>query len=222
MRDAASPEGRAPRAEGPAVTAATLERQLAESVGSENLVTDSAACAAYAVSGLTPSLVAAPGSVEELAQVLAAAQEAGIAVVPWGGGTRQRMGRPLAASQGFLAVRTQRLARVVEYEPADLTISVEAGISMAKLSAVLAAEGQMLPVDVTLPGRSTLGGALATAADGPRRLGYGTLRDLLIGIRVAEATGRISKAGGRVVKNVSGFDLMKLYLGSLGTLAVVA
>jgi glycolate oxidase FAD binding subunit len=205
------------------MTVVRLQRQLSDSVGGEQVLADPAACAAYAVCGVVPSLVAAPGSVQELAEVMAAAHEAGVAVVPWGGGTRQRLGRRLAADgAGLLVVRTARLDRVVEHEPADLTVSVEAGIGMAALAAHLAQAGQMLPVDVALPRRSTLGGALATAADGPRRLGYGTLRDLLIGIRVVEATGRISKAGGRVVKNVSGFDLMKLYLGSLGTLAVIA
>jgi glycolate dehydrogenase FAD-binding subunit len=204
------------------VSEASLERRLADSIGPEHVLMEPAACAPYAIGGRLPLLVAAPGSVEELAQVMAAAFEAGVAVVPWGGGTRQRLGNPLEAPRSaLLVVRIGRLDRVVEYEPADLTISVEAGITMAALSEALARHGQMLPVDVPLPARATLGGSIATAADGPRRLGYGTLRDLLIGIRVVEATGRVSKAGGRVVKNVSGFDMMKLYLGSLGTLAIV-
>jgi glycolate oxidase FAD binding subunit len=151
--------------------------------------------------------------------VVAACAAAHIPVTPYGGGTRQRWGNPPAAP--FVAVRTTRLNRVLIYEPDDLTISVEAGMTLQALDAALAANGQMLPLDGPLPGRSTIGGLLATGADGPRRLGYGTARDLLIGVRVVEASGRVSKAGGMVVKNVSGFDMMKLYLGSLGTLAII-
>ena len=199
-----------------------LHSQLQESVGPGHVDAVPVACARFAVGSISPALVVAPGSVDELSEVIAAAHENGVRVVPWGGGTRQRIGSGLAAAgSSVLVVRTERLNRIVEHEPGDLTVCVEAGIRMAALDSILAGHAQMLPVDVALPEQSTLGGALATAADGPRRLGYGTFRDLLIGIRVVEATGRVSKAGGRVVKNVSGFDLMKLYLGSLGTLAVI-
>lgn len=195
----------------------TLQRQLEASVGDAYV---SAGTPAYAVHGRAPALVVAPGSAEELAQTMAACNAARMAVVPWGGGTRQLWGAPLAA-EAFVAITTTRLKRVLNYEPDDLTISVEAGMTLAALDQVLAANGQMLPLDAPWAERSTLGGILATAVDGPRRLGYGTARDMLIGIRVVEATGRISKAGGMVVKNVSGFDMMKLYLGSLGTLALI-
>jgi glycolate oxidase FAD binding subunit len=197
-----------------------LSRQMAEIVGAEYVLEDPTQCAAYAVQSVIPRFVVAPGTIDELAEILAAAFAAQATVVPWGGGSQQARGhRPQRVD---LVVRTSRLNRVIEYEPADLTISVEAGITMAALRETLARNGQMLPVDTPLPHQATLGGVLATASDGPRRLGYGTLRDLLIGIRVVEATGRISKAGGMVVKNVSGFDMMKLYLGSMGTLALIA
>jgi glycolate oxidase FAD binding subunit len=197
-----------------------LARQLSDTVGPEHLLDDPRACAAYAIHGRLPGLVVAPASVEELSGVMAAAHAAEAAVAIWGGGTRQLQGHRPARLD--LVVRTERLSRVLEHEPADLTISVEAGLPMARLHTLLASHGQMLPVDVPLPARATVGGVLATAADGPRRLGYGTLRDLLIGIGVVEATGRRSKAGGMVVKNVSGFDMMKLYLGSFGSLAMIA
>lgn len=161
----------------------------------------------------------APATPEQLAQVVAACSTAGMPLVPWGGGTRQSWGAP--PPMPYVAVQTTRLNQVLDYTPDDLTISVAAGVTLAELDAALAANGQMLPLDGPLPARSTIGGMLATAADGPRRLAYGTARDLLIGIRVVEATGRISKAGGMVVKNVSGFDMMKLYLGSMGTLAII-
>ena len=197
-----------------------LARQIEAIVGNSHVITDSASREAYAVGGVVPSQVVAPGCVIELSHVLAAAHAAGASVVPWGGGTQQAQGH--YPTEIDLVVRTNHLSGVLEYEPADLTISVEAGITMAALDALLREHGQMLPVDVPLPSQATLGGVLATATDGPRRLLYGTLRDLMIGISVVEATGRVSKAGGMVVKNVSGFDMMKLYLGSLGSLAVIA
>jgi len=162
----------------------------------------------------------APASQQELAELLRVAQELRAAVVPWGGGTQQLIGAPPVRVD--MLVRTERLNRVLIHEPFDLTISVEAGMTIGALREHLARHGQMLPIDPPLPARATIGGLIATATDGPRRLGYGTLRDLLIGITVAEAGGRLSKAGGMVVKNVSGFDMMKLYLGSFGTLAIVA
>ncbi|ABY35345.1 MAG TPA: FAD-binding oxidoreductase [Chloroflexus aurantiacus] len=174
----------------------------------------------YAIYGQSPLLTVAPGSLEELAQTVARLAAERVAIVPWGGGTQQMWGRPPA--RPFAVVITNRLSRILDYTPDDLTISVEAGMTLGALSTALAANGQMLPIDAPLPERATIGGLLATAMDGPRRLGYGSARDLLIGIRVVEATGRISKAGGMVVKNVSGFDMMKLYLGSFGTLAIIA
>jgi glycolate oxidase FAD binding subunit len=197
-----------------------LSGALEQLLGEQYIWTDPSVRAAYAIQGVVPGCVAAPGSKEELAGVLRVAQELRAAVAPWGGGTQQNIGaRPERVD---LVVRTERLNRVLIHEPFDLTISVEAGMTLGALRDHLARHGQMLPIDPPLPGRATIGGLIATAADGPRRLGYGTLRDLLIGIAVAEAGGRVSKGGGMVVKNVSGFDMMKLYLGSFGTLAIVA
>jgi len=199
---------------------ASLHTELAAVVGAEHLLADPEQCAAYAVQGVTPGCVAAPGSLEELSAVLRVAAAHRAAVAPWGGGTQQLIGAP--PERLDLVVRTGRLSRVLTHEPDDLTISVEAGMTLAALREHLARHRQMLPVDAPLPSRATIGGLIATAADGPRRLGYGTLRDLLIGITVVEADGRVSRGGGMVVKNVSGFDMMKLYLGSFGTLAVIA
>jgi glycolate oxidase FAD binding subunit len=197
----------------------SLASQITSIVGAPYLIESPAEYPAYAVQGRVPALVVAPGSAEELGQVVATAHAAGVAVIPRGGGTMQAWGRPPVAD--FIIVQTTRLSRVRIYEPDDLTISVEAGMTMQSLDSLLAANGQVLPIDVPLPARSTVGGALATAMDGPRRLGYGPARDLLIGVQVVEASGRASKAGGMVVKNVSGFDMMKLYTGSLGSLAII-
>jgi glycolate oxidase FAD binding subunit len=196
-----------------------LPSALATIISDQYVTADPAACAAYAIQGIVPACVAAPGSLEELSAVLRVAHERRAAVVPWGGGTQQHIGNPPARVD--LLVRSERLNRVLIHEPDDLTISVEAGITLGALRELTARHGQMLPLDPPLAGRATIGGLLATAADGPRRLGYGTLRELTIGITVVEAGGRISRGGGMVVKNVSGFDMMKLYLGSLGTLAII-
>jgi glycolate oxidase FAD binding subunit len=193
---------------------------LAAIVSEQHVTADPAACAGYAIQGIVPACMVAPGSLEELSAVMRVAYERRAAVVPWGGGAQQNIGNPPAPVD--LLVRTERLNRVLIHEPDDLTISVEAGITLGALRELTARHGQMLPLDPPLAGRATIGGLLATAADGPRRLGYGTLRELTIGIAVVEASGRISRGGGMVVKNVSGFDMMKLYLGSLGTLAIIA
>jgi len=199
-----------------------IAKALSSALGADRVQADPADTAAYGLGLRTPDAVVAPASVEELAAAMAIAHEAGAAVVPWGGGTRQTYGRPLTPAGSWIVLRTTRLDRVLDYNPDDLAISVEAGITMAALRDTLAQHRQMLPVDVPLPDRATLGGTLALDSDGPRRAGYGTNRDLLVGVRVVEATGRSSKAGGIVVKNVSGFDLMKLYIGSAGTLAIIA
>ncbi|HEU5015736.1 MAG TPA: FAD-binding oxidoreductase [Roseiflexaceae bacterium] len=196
-----------------------LLNALASIVPADSLISDRDACARYAVQGVVPGCVVAPGSVEELGRVMQVATALHAATVSWGGGTQQMIGN--APQQIDLLVRTERLNRVLIHEPDDLTISVEAGMTMQALRTHLSQQGQMLPLDPPLPDRATIGGLIATATDGPRRLGYGTLRDLLIGIAVVEASGRVSRGGGMVVKNVSGFDMMKLYLGSFGTLAII-
>ncbi len=197
-----------------------IAEALVPIIGDQYVRTEPDVCIAYAAQGVVPGCVATPANIEELASMLRIAQDLRAAVVPWGGGTQQLIGNPPARAD--LVVRLERLNRVLIHEPFDLTISVEAGMTLGALRDHLAPHGQMLPIDPPLPAHATIGGLIATAADGPRRLGYGTLRDLLIGITVVEVGGRISKAGGMVVKNVSGFDMMKLYLGSFGTLALVA
>ena len=200
------------------IESASLSDLLAAAI--PEVYRDRERCARYAVHGQIPTCIAIPDNLDGLAAVLRIATTQQAVVIPWGGGTQQTIGA--APDRVDVVVCTERLSRVLLYEPGDMTISVEAGITLASLRQVLAEHNQMLPIDPPLPDQATLGGLIATATDGPRRLGYGTLRDLLIGITVVEAGGRISRGGGMVVKNVSGFDMMKLYHGSLGTLAVVA
>ena len=197
-----------------------LLTQFGSAVGPEHVTAGGGGLSAQ---GVIPHFVLSPGSVEEVSEAMKVAASAHAAVLPWGGGTRQTMGPPPAAlDRPIVAMRTARLNEVLDYTPDDMTISVGAGMTFEEIDQALRPNGQMLPMDVALPHRSTIGGALACAADGPRRLGYGTFRDLFLGTRVVEAGGRISKAGGMTVKNVSGFDMMKLYHGSMGSIAIIA
>src|SRR5262249_48147262 len=120
-----------------------------------------------------------------------------------------------------VGVDVRAFTQVIDYPARDMTVTVQAGITLAKLGELLATENQRLPIDVPQAARATLGGTLATNVSGPRRYGFGTLRDYVIGISVVNDEGHEIKAGGRVVKNVAGYDLCKLYIGSLGTLGII-
>jgi glycolate oxidase FAD binding subunit len=197
---------------------ASLFRTLAEIVGPAHCL-GGAERAPFVLDGRTPCGVVLPGSAVEVARVLAAAAAAGVPVIPWGGGTQMSRGAP--PRDGALVVSLRRLNRVIEHEPGDLTATAEAGITLDALQAALGARGQWVPLDPPAPGEATLGGVLAANAAGPRRHGYGTARDLVIGLRVVTAAGRLVRAGGKVVKNVAGYDLVKLYIGSHGTLGII-
>jgi glycolate oxidase FAD binding subunit len=173
----------------------------------------------YELNGLSPSAVVAPQSAEDLANVLHSASSAGDAVVPWGYGTRQHLGRP--PTRYDLALDLTALDRVVEYSPDDLVITVEAGATLSRVQQVLAQHGQFLPWDPPCPEQASIGGLLASGASGPLRLAYGSPRDWVLGMRVALGDGRLVKSGARVVKNVAGYDTHKLHLGAFGTLGVI-
>jgi glycolate oxidase FAD binding subunit len=166
-----------------------------------------------------PLPVRRPATVAELCDVVKEARAAGQGVYPVGGRTTLDVGLP--PSKPGVALDTTALNRVIDYPARDMTITVQAGITIAALEAELAKEGQWLPVDVASPEKATLGGAIALNQSGPRRYGYGTLRDYVIGISFVTDDGVEVKAGGRVVKNVAGYDLMKLQIGAVGTLGVV-
>jgi glycolate oxidase FAD binding subunit len=171
------------------------------------------------VTRTTAPAVEKPSSAEELARRLAQASEARSAVVPVGGGRALGMGNPAAACD--VELHTTRLDRVLEHSQADMVVSVEAGITIEALQAELGKAGQFLPLDPFNSPGHTVGGLLASGWTGPLRLRFGSARDFLIGIRVALPDGKLASAGGRVVKNVSGYDLMKLHHGALGTLGVI-
>jgi len=171
-----------------------------------------------AVDGVTPALVARPGSAEEVATVLRVAAEQGLAVVARGAGTKLTWGRP--PERADLVVDVSGLSGVIDHAAGDLIVEVHAGTPLAEVQRTVAGAGQRLLIDDPVGG-STVGGALATNLSGPGRVAGGTARDLLIGVTLVRADGVVAKAGGRVVKNVAGYDLGKLVIGSFGTLGVV-
>ncbi len=173
----------------------------------------------YRLGPRVPKAVACPGDEAAVSGVLALAAEAGLAVVPWGAGLHQALGaRPRAYD---LALDLTRLDRVLAYEPADLTATVQAGVRLDALRAALGTAGQFLPLDPPLGEAATLGGVLGAGLSGPLRCRYGTARDLILGLRVAQADGTIIRAGAQVVKNATAYDLVKLHLGAHGTLGVI-
>jgi glycolate oxidase FAD binding subunit len=173
----------------------------------------------FAVDGYAPRSVVVPATLDEMTGCVAAAHAADHAVIPVGNGTQLHVGRPPARYD--VAVSTRRLNRILAHEAADMTATVEAGITLGELNAALAPAGQRLPLDPPHPERTTIGALIATDASGPLRLSHGKVRDLLIGITVVLADGTLAHGGGRVVKNVAGYDLMKLFTGSFGTLGII-
>ncbi len=172
------------------------------------------------VDGLLPSTVMRPDDAEDAARGLRLCDLAPAPVVVWGGGTQMRLGAPPRHYE--VAFSTERMTRLLEHQPADLTCRVEAGMRLSDLHATLRAQGQRLPLDPPHPERATVGGMVAANTNGLSRGRYGTVRDWVIGIAVAYPSGKVARAGGKVVKNVAGYDLMKLHIGALGTLGVVA
>ncbi len=171
-----------------------------------------------AVDGTVPGYVATPGSVDEASEVMRIATSHELRVVPRGAATKLGRGNPPRACD--LVIDVSRMDQVLEHASGDLVARVQAGLPLARLQEVLAVAGQQLALDEPAPG-STIGGMLATAASGPRRLLYGTPRDLVIGVTAIRPDGTVARSGGKVVKNVAGYDLGKLYTGSYGTLGLI-
>ena len=167
--------------------------------------------------GIVPAFVVAPGSTDEAAAVLRTAAEHELAVVARGAGGRLGWGAP--PSRCDLMIDMSRMSSVVEHSSGDLVARVQAGARMGDVAAALGRDGQEIALDV--PDGSTVGGVVASGLAGPRRLRYGTPRDLLIGITIVRADGTVARSGGKVVKNVAGYDLGKLLAGSAGTLALI-
>jgi glycolate oxidase FAD binding subunit len=196
-----------------------LKRRLEEIAGREHVHAGPAA-AGFAVDGVSPALLVYPASQEEVSSVVTACAETGAAIIPWGGGTAMGMGnRPARAD---VAVVLDRLNRIVEFDAANLNVTVEAGMRLADLQVELAKQREFLPLDPPAEGKATVGGILAANGSGPCRLLYGTARDWVLGMRVVLPNGERIRCGGKVIKNVSGYDMNKLFIGSLGTLGIIS
>jgi len=174
----------------------------------------------YKVDGVEPKVVVSPGSIQAAAEVLGAAHREGWAVIPRGGGTAMGLGN--IPSRAEVVLSTLHLRAPVLHYPADLTATAQAGTPIAHLQQQLGKKGQFLAVDPPHSAHATLGGIVAANTFGPNRQGYGTLRDHVLGVTVIQPDGTITHGGGRVVKNAAGYDMTKLYIGSLGSLGVIA
>ena len=195
-----------------------LRDELRHIVG-ESRVLPETESASYAFDGCIPKAVVLPASAQEIQEVLQFAVKQDLAVMPAGAGTKLGIGNLPPKVDVVLA--TTHLNSVVEYEPADLTVTVESGIRLADLQTELAKHRQYLALNPPYAERCTIGGIVATNASGPFRLRHGTARNQVLGMRVVHANGTVVKSGGKVVKNVAGYDLNKLYIGAFGTLGII-
>lgn len=191
----------------------TAHQQLAELIGEENV------CASPSLAFCRSALTVYPGSIAEGCEAMKLASSEGWTVVPAGAMTWLDAGQPMR--QVHLIVSTQRLNRIIEHEPADLVAMTETGVTLKDFNSALGHKGQWLPLDSPDDGRATIGGVVATGLGGAQQFGYGPPRRHVIGMKVVLADGSVIKVGGRVVKNVAGYDLCKLFTGSYGTLGVI-
>jgi len=197
--------------------AESVQREVAAIVGEQNI--QSSGNEQFAINGIVPGSVVTPGSPEEIAAVLALANSKGLIVAPSGGFSKQDIGN--IPERVDILLRTTRLRGIQHYDPGDLTVSIHAGTPFAEALGQLAEHKQWLPYDAANLKVATVGGCLATGASGPLKHASGGLRDFCIGVEFVIAEGKIAKGGGMVVKNVAGYDLMKLLAGSYGTIGVI-
>ena len=198
---------------------ANLSTRLEGLLGGGRVLASETESRKYAIAGRAPHAVVKPAQAEEVAEVVRFAVAEKLSVVCCGARSKLEIGMP--PQRYDLAVDLTGMVQIPHYDPADLTLSVDAGLPLAELTKVLAAQNQFLPLAVPCFASSTIGGTVASGMDSTLRLQYGTARDLLIGAEFVDGTGRLCRSGGRVVKNVTGYDLHKLLIGSLGTLAAI-
>lgn len=196
-----------------------VDSELASLVGPSHVLTDPSAFTDLGVDGNLPEHIVAPAQTEQVAGVLHYAAEHGMAVIASGHGTKLSTGNP--PQRYDIALSLRELNRVIQFEPADLTITVEAGATLGEFQALIGRHGLWLPIDPRGGAESTIGGIIAANAAGPLRQAFGGPRDMVLGLKMASTDGKIAKTGGRVVKNVAGYDFGKLLTGSFGTLGVI-
>jgi glycolate oxidase FAD binding subunit len=193
--------------------------RLPDVVGAEHVLSDPAELGAYAVDGKLPTVAVRPGSSEKVVEVVKYAAAEKLALIASGARTKLGIGSP--PSKYDIALDMTRLDRILAYDPGDLTLSVEAGVPLRIVASALAEHRQFLPLSVPYFDRATVGGTIASGVDTPLRQFYGTARDYVLGMEFVIGDGVLSKSGGNVVKNVTGYDLHKLMIGALGTLGVI-
>ncbi len=194
-------------------------QKLGKIAGADNIMTGEKSTAPYTVDGITPKAVACPASTEQVADIIKGANEARIALVPWGSGSKQQIGPCLEAADTVLCLKNMN--RVVELDASNYTVQVQAGMVNSELQRQLAEQNLFFPLDPFYMETSTIGGEIATNANGPRRIMYGTVRDIVLGITAVTPAGDIVHTGGKTMKNVAGIDLCRMYIGSWGTLGVI-
>lgn len=197
----------------------TFATTLEESIPGIQVTIDPDELRDYTVDGFLPRMVITPTTTEQVSLVTALANQHDLTILARGGGSRIDLGD--IPEQLDIVIETTQLTRLLEHEAPDLTCHVEAGLTLGALQAQLAKKGQWLALDPPDAEQATLGGILASNASGPKRLRYGSARDVVIGLHVVQANGEIGRSGGNVVKNVAGYDLNKLYIGALGTLGII-
>ena len=197
---------------------ASLDSRFEALLGANGVRAEPTLLERYAIDGVTPRLVVLPSDAEQVSAILRVCFDEQWTVVPFGAGTQQHVGR--ISEQADVVLSTEKLNWVEAYDPGDLTISLHAGVPVKSALAACAQHHQLLPIETAEPD-TTIGGALASAQSGPLRAGFGSLRDFCIGISFVTGDGMTGRGGGRVVKNVAGYDLMKLLIGSYGSLGVI-
>jgi glycolate dehydrogenase FAD-binding subunit len=197
-----------------------LVRALEAELGVDLVTRDAGVLSAHVADGKEPALVCSPATPEQVGAALRVCEQEKAAVIPWAGATAISVGNP--PREACAVMKLTRMNQVIEHDHANLTATVQNGITLAALQKVLLPQRQFLPFDAPFPDKATIGGTVAANLNGPRRGYYGSIRDLVIGMKVTLISGARIKAGGKVVKNVAGYDMCKLFTGSLGTLGVVS
>jgi glycolate oxidase FAD binding subunit len=194
---------------------------LKEIVGESHIIQDPDRLKAYAIDGKKPKVVVTPGTIDEVSKVVAHANQQHLAIIPKGNGTKMEMGG--IPKKMDIVLSTSRLNRITDRDCENLTLSAESGLTLGEVQQGLAkvGKGYFLPLDPPFTGKATLGGIVATNSSGPKRLLYGTARDMMIGAKAVFPNGDIVVSGGKTVKNVSGYDMCKLLIGSYGTLGIL-
>jgi glycolate dehydrogenase FAD-binding subunit len=200
-------------------TATSLSASLASILAADRVLSDPSELAAYAVDEVTPGVVAKPSNAEQAAEIVKFALYDKLAVIPVG--SRSKLGIGNVPARYDIALDLTALDQIAHYDPGDLTLSVDAGCTLRQIGDTLLAQQQFLPLSGAFGFQSTVAGTIASGIDSPLRQFYGTARDFLVGAEFVDGTGAQVKSGGRVVKNVTGYDLHKLFIGSLGTLGII-